>query len=133
MTKELSAGGIITRVINGETEILLIKQPDDKFGYPKGHIKSAESERMAAKREIIEETGYTDVVIRKKLGIINRDSLNPEGRHIVKKIVMFRAEIGGAKQAETDETTIWVKLSNALSMFWYAEDNIFFIQIKDML
>ena len=32
-----------------------------------------------------------------------------------------------------EKTTIWVKLSNALSMFWYAEDNIFFIQIKDML
>ncbi len=133
MIKELSAGGIITRVVNGETEILLVKQPDNKFGYPKGHIKSGESERIAAKREIIEETGYTDVIIRNKLGIIKRDSINPEGRHIIKDIAMFRAEIRGAKQAETDEMVVWVKTSKALGEFWYVEDNEFFHQLKNEL
>ena len=95
MKKEKSAGAVIIREINGETEVLLIETKDNTVGFPKGHLETNESEKEAAKREVIEETGYTNVVIGEKLGVIKRNSLSSGGVHVIKDIAMFRATVDG--------------------------------------
>lgn len=53
------AGGVVTRRnINGSLEFLLITTSrDDQWVLPKGHIEVKESARLAAIREVYEETG----------------------------------------------------------------------------
>ncbi|MEI6267141.1 MAG: NUDIX domain-containing protein [bacterium] len=131
--KERSAGGIITRIKGGNTEILLVKHADNKYSFPKGHIEQGESEEEAAKREIIEETGYDNVVIKEQIGIIKRDSLNPNDRHTIKDVTMFRAEISGDIKHIAEEEIVWINIQKVPNKFWYKEDNKFFDHIKEIL
>lgn len=60
--KEYSAGAIIYTIINGAVYYLLIKDTNDNWGFPKGHLENNETLIQAAIREIKEEVGL-DVVI----------------------------------------------------------------------
>ena len=73
----MKAGGII---LNDNNEVLLVATPKrDIWSYPKGHMEEGETKDIAAKREILEETGY-DVKILKQLSditYINRETKGP--------------------------------------------------------
>ena len=64
MNFEYSAGG----VLYDQHKILLIEvenlQGKIVWTFPKGHIETGEDARMAALREVEEETGYTSEIIR---------------------------------------------------------------------
>ena len=65
---EISAGGI---VYNTRTKkVLLILDPNNKWGIPKGLVEKGESIENAAMREVREETGLKNVKIIKDLGAI---------------------------------------------------------------
>lgn len=60
-----TAGGI---VYNADGNILVMS----RYGYydfPKGHIEEGESQEEAAVREVREETGLKDILLREKIGI----------------------------------------------------------------
>lgn len=65
---ERSAGGVVTRRIEGAVYFLLIRDPYGKLGLPKGHVENGETAEDAALREVSEETGLTGVVIGPSLG-----------------------------------------------------------------
>jgi 8-oxo-dGTP pyrophosphatase MutT (NUDIX family) len=69
--EERSAGGVVVRVENGDYLILLIRDPYDKWGLPKGHIEQDETGDQAAWREVMEETGLQEVVVGPELGTID--------------------------------------------------------------
>ncbi|HWV57557.1 MAG TPA: NUDIX domain-containing protein [Longimicrobiales bacterium] len=56
--RESSAGGVVYRR-NGVTRFLLIRDPYNNWGLPKGHIEEGETAMEAAEREVREETGLT--------------------------------------------------------------------------
>lgn len=58
-----AAGGIVQ---NQQREILFIYRKD-KWDLPKGKIEKGESLELAAEREIKEETGVTDLILKKKI------------------------------------------------------------------
>lgn len=58
--REVSAGGVVFRR-DGELRILLIRDPYDNWGLPKGHIEAGETAQETAEREVREETGLTDL------------------------------------------------------------------------
>ncbi|MBI4369700.1 MAG: NUDIX domain-containing protein [Elusimicrobia bacterium] len=64
MNFEYSAGG----VLYDQSQILLIEvenlQGKIVWTFPKGHIETGEDARMAALREVEEETGYVSEIIR---------------------------------------------------------------------
>ena len=72
-----SAGGII---VNTEGKIVLVEQHGNSWSFPKGGIEAGETELDAAKREIFEETGITDILLIEKLGSYERYSIGPHGR-----------------------------------------------------
>lgn len=60
---EKSAGAVLFRRSNGETKYLLLHYIGGHWDFPKGHIESGESEVVALKREVKEETGIEQLDI----------------------------------------------------------------------
>src|SRR5687768_13912976 len=67
---ETSSGGVVYR--RGEdVEFLLIRDPYDNWGLPKGHIEGGETPQQAALREVEEETGLRDLELVAQLPTID--------------------------------------------------------------
>ena len=77
MTKyTISAGGV---VLNQKGEVLVVNQRGTSWSLPKGHIDHGEDAFTAAKREIYEETGISELEIVKGLGSYQRYKIGPDG------------------------------------------------------
>jgi 8-oxo-dGTP pyrophosphatase MutT (NUDIX family) len=62
--EETSAGGVVYRVVDATVLYLLIRDSYRNWGFPKGHVEEGEAPDHAALREVGEETGITDLVMR---------------------------------------------------------------------
>ncbi len=69
--EETSAGGVVFRRAASEGEgggagplFLLIRDSYRNWGFPKGHVEPGEERSDAARREVAEETGLADLVLR---------------------------------------------------------------------
>ncbi len=71
--REPTAGGVVYRQNpkNKQVEILLIQDAKDRWTIPKGHIEEGETAKETAAREIKEETGLKDLLVKDWLGKIN--------------------------------------------------------------
>ena len=69
--EETSAGGVVVRVEEGTTFVLLIRDSYQNWGFPKGHLESGEVPEAAALREVEEETGVSDLTIRGSIDAID--------------------------------------------------------------
>lgn len=68
---ERSAGGVVVREIDGVPHVLLIRDPYQNWGLPKGHVESGEGSGEAALREVAEETGLGDLALGPELATID--------------------------------------------------------------
>ncbi len=59
MKTEVSAGGLIVRKQRGAWLVLLIKDMNNSWTFPKGKVENGETRKDAAIREIKEEVGLT--------------------------------------------------------------------------
>ena len=57
MIEELSSGAVIVSEKSGERQYLVLHYPAGHWEFPKGAVEKGETEQIAAKREIKEETG----------------------------------------------------------------------------
>jgi len=79
-------------VINTEGKVLLVSQGGISWSFPKGHIEENENKLSAAKREIFEESGITDLVLIKELGSYCRTQNGLDGKEdtsVYKEITLF--------------------------------------------
>ena len=69
--REISAGGVVYRVVDGAPLYLLIRDSYRNWGFPKGHLECDEGAPDAAVREVQEETGLPTVTLRAEIDTID--------------------------------------------------------------
>jgi 8-oxo-dGTP pyrophosphatase MutT (NUDIX family) len=70
--RETSAGGVVFRSgADGVARFLLIRDSYKNWGFPKGHLEPGEPPAEAARREVGEETGLEDLVLRGPIKVID--------------------------------------------------------------
>src|SRR5215472_11329856 len=69
--RQTSAGGVVFRRVEGIPRFLLILDGHGNWGFPKGHLEAREVPLAAARREITEETGLDDLILRGELEVID--------------------------------------------------------------
>lgn len=119
---ERSAGGVVVRGADGATRVLLIRDPYENWGLPKGHVEPGEAARDAAVREVREETGLDDVVVEDEIATIDWYFRHDE--QVVHKFCTFflmRSERGEAVPERDEGITdcVWVGLDEVADHITY--------------
>ncbi len=122
MRIETSAGGVVYRRDDGVIQFLLIRDPYENWGLPKGHVEPGEAVEETAIREVREETGIERLELQEPLGTI--DWFFREGPDLIHKYCHFflmettQGETG--PQVEEGITRcIWLPLDDALRTLTY--------------
>jgi 8-oxo-dGTP pyrophosphatase MutT (NUDIX family) len=122
-TREVSAGGVVYRVEDGRPLFLLIRDSYRNWGFPKGHLEKRELPAAAALREVAEETGLSDLVVRGELATIDWH-FRFRGKLIHKICHFFLMETENAITSPQREEGItacrWVPIDEALALISYA-------------
>jgi len=119
---ERSAGGVVVRTFDGVPHVLVIRDPYQNWGLPKGHLENGERPGEAALREVGEETGLADLVLGPELATI--DWYFRAGKRLVHKFCAFylmRSELG-APVPETEEgitECVWLPVPEAEARITY--------------
>lgn len=126
MKTEVSAGGVVVRKNKGTWEILVIKDMNGNWTFPKGIIENGESPQTAAQREIREEVAITGLKLLTKLKPIHymytRGQLTSKTVHYF----LFRYEGKQAPMPQQEEEISdvrWFTADRALEIIGYAKTN----------
>jgi ADP-ribose pyrophosphatase YjhB (NUDIX family) len=128
--KTTSAGGII---VNKE-RVVLVQQYKSSWSLPKGHVDKGEEPLAAAKREILEESGLSDLTLVRELGSYERTGRNSKNKKEMKTIIMFLFKTDQEKLKPQDPAiskAIWVKKKDAAGMLTRKEDRDFLLKHMD--
>lgn len=125
----VSAGGV---VLNTAGQILIVSQRGDSWSLPKGHIDEGETVLEAAKREIYEESGITDLELLGELGTYERYRIGKGGigedTSELKSITvfLFRTSESGLKPVDPENPEArWVTIEEALNLLTHPKDREF--------
>lgn len=103
MMKEISAGGVVFRRVDGQLQIQLIQDRYGKISLPKGKMEAGETIEQTALREIHEETGLIGHIVEPIDQI--KYQYHHEKKGLVDKEVHYYLveEIGGKLKAQVEE------------------------------
>jgi ubiquinone/menaquinone biosynthesis C-methylase UbiE/8-oxo-dGTP pyrophosphatase MutT (NUDIX family) len=111
-----AAGGVVVRVSASGAEVLLVREGGGpSYVLPKGHVERGETEEAAARREIAEEAGVSDLVLLADLGV--RERLNFE-RTSWKRTRYYLFLSPGPAGAPGHPAAQWHPLDALPPMFW---------------
>jgi bis(5'-nucleosidyl)-tetraphosphatase len=91
---ERSAGAVLFNTAGAEPEYLLLHYTAGHWDFPKGNIELGEEERQTAVREIMEETGISDVSFIEGFQHVVSYRYRKGRRVVSKEVVFFLAQTG---------------------------------------
>ena len=127
-----SVGGV---VINQQGEVLVISQHGTAWSLPKGHIDEGETEIEAAKREITEESGISQLKFVRKLGSYQRHRINPDGNEDQSEfktitIFLFKTDENLLKPLDPDNPEArWIPKEKVTELLTHPKDKEYFLSI----
>ena len=89
MINDKSFGVVPIQKKNNEIKFLIVKHKDGHWGFPKGHLKSRENELDCANRELIEETGATNIHLNPKIKFEENYTCEQDGKEYNKTVTYF--------------------------------------------
>lgn len=131
-----SAGGV---VINNKDQVLVVNQHSNSWSLPKGHLDDGEDALTAAKREIAEESGITELKLIKDLGSYERYKIGLDGGDDVsefKKIFMFLFRTPQEELKPVDPSipeAKWVEKDIVSDLLTHRKDKEFFVNLLNTL
>ncbi len=139
VVREPTAGGVVYRRSpkdSAQIEILLIQDSKGRWTIPKGHIEEGETARLAAEREISEETGLKNMKVLNWLGKINFRYRRADSLVLMTtEIFLIRAE-GDTHSVRPEEwmTNIrWFSAPEALDKIEYEDiGKLILLALKDI-
>lgn len=127
------AGGV---VLNKKGEVLVVNQHGLSWSLPKGHVEEEEDELNAAKREIFEETGISDLTVIKKLGSYDRAKIaldvTKEDKLEKRTITLFlfaTSQITLSPRDPENPEARWVPREEVVEYLTHRKDKYFFKSI----
>lgn len=127
-----SAGGV---VIGPQGKVLVVQQPDLSWSLPKGHIANGEEPQQTAMREIVEESGLSDVQIMKILKSYSRYKLSASGTDdisSIKRITMYLCTTAQKELRPIDTKilqAVWMNPEEVADMLTHPKDQEFFREV----
>ena len=126
---DFAAGGIVL----DNNKILLVKNRKNEYvdnsksfwGFPKGHLQDGEAPKDAAKREVLEETGFIVELMDKKPLVESRYEIFVDKEKVKKTVWFFKMNIVKAFDSEPDneiEEVALVDYETALDLLTHEED-----------
>jgi bis(5'-nucleosidyl)-tetraphosphatase len=127
MKTEVSSGGVIFRTHKGNKEVLLLKDINGNWTFPKGLVEANEDVVMAAKREIAEEVGITNLTLVAPLNAITYHyARNGEKIHKIVHYFLFTTP-GDEQLVPQEEEGIcevqFIPFDRAVEQIGYRETN----------
>ena len=134
MRKEYTAGGIVLGD-HGTIAMVRVRNGDGAWLFPKGHIEEGEDGETAARREIAEEVGLTNLEYLDDLGSYTRPKIHADGTEdpeLMKEIRMFLfAAEPHASLLPTHEASeaAWVSLPRVIETIGHTKDRAWFTTV----
>lgn len=115
--KEFSAGVIVYRESQTSRKYLLLHYPGGYFDFPKGHLEQGETEKIAAVRELFEETGIKNIDICQEFKEAIHYQFRHQGVLILKTVTFFLGQTTQSEVTISDEHQgyLWLDFDTALS------------------
>ena len=129
MKRTQSAGGV---VLNSKGDVLVVNQRGNSWSLPKGHIDPGEDALTAAKREIAEESGVTDLELVKDLGGFQRPRIGLHGGDDVSelkdiRVLLFRTRQHDLRPSDPQNPEArWVSRAEVADLLTHRKDKDFF-------
>lgn len=122
--------------MNPDGWVLVVSQKGTSWLLPKGHIEENEDDVAAARREIYEESGVSELELIKPLGtyqryLIGKDGIGEDPSHL-KTIMMFlfRTTQNTLGPVDPDHPEArWVKKEEVAGLLMHAKDKEFITSV----
>jgi ADP-ribose pyrophosphatase YjhB (NUDIX family) len=116
----IDAGGVVARLEDGRVLVALAREADwPLFILPKGGVEVGESLEQAARREIAEEAGLTELRLLVKLGVRERLSHDRRRWNSVHYFLFATSQVEGAPTDLAHHYGVWWHPLRALpEMLW---------------
>lgn len=132
-----SAGGVVVNTDTGD--VLLVRQPNDVWSLPKGHIEANENPLDAAKREIFEESGVSELNLIMELGTYKRFKIGQFIKDDESEIKTIRLYLFTTDQRHTNPRdpnhpeAKWVNRFKVAKTLTHEKDAEFFLDVISKL
>ena len=130
MTRTQSAGGV---VLDPSGRVLVVSQDGRSWSLPKGHIDPGEDALQAARREILEEAGVSDLTLLADLGEYERYRIGKDGGEDCSELKSIRIFLFSTRQEALRPTdpdnpeARWVDRGEVAALLTHPKDREFFL------
>ncbi len=133
MKHSITAGGV---VIGQDGRVIVVSQHGNSWSLPKGHVDPGEDLLAAAKREIEEETGVTQLEFVRNLGSYDRYAGGNIATGELKHITMFLFSTNETRlqpQDPDNPEARWIKRETVADLLTFDGDKEFFKNVLQFL